>query len=386
MGSVPSESLSAWELLRPRDLRSTLIYEPGIVESGSWVDKMAKPNAGSPQYVVTDETVDVLYGESVMSALTRAGLQSTKLVVAPGERTKSLDTYTALASRIAAIGLDTTSSIVALGGGVVLNLAGLLASTLHRGIRLVHLPTTLMAQIDVGVDFKQAINGPTGKNQIGSYYAASLVVVDPHVLRTLSAREVASGLAEAIKHALAEDQTLLEQLRRYPGMQHDEPLLDLVSKRTITLKATGLAESRLDGPKEMAAQYGHAVGHAIEFLAGGALLHGEAIAIGMCVMAEVAFKLGVCERATVQLHYDLLQAFGLPTRVPDEIGTDAIARTMRSDKHFAGEQVNVGIVKAPGHLWEADGSFAFPLELGLAEAAIATNRGQVKPARAVGRP
>jgi len=297
-------------------------------------------------------------------------------VLEQGEQAKSSATYTAACAEILDRGVDGGSMIVGLGGGVVANLAGFVASTLHRGIGLIQLPTTLLAQLDATIDFKQAINGPLGKNQIGSYYPAAVVAVDPLVLRTLDKRQLASGIAEAIKHALTQSPQLLAVIEDAVHAPDDVGLMSRLVEQTIALKVAGLNESQDDEYYEMIGQYGHAVAHALEHITGHQIVHGEAVAIGMCVTAAAAMVLAIATEEVVHAHHVAVASAGLPVVVPATIDPFALWEVVRTDKHFRDGAARVALVAEVGRLWRGPDGWSFPLDRSLLVAAVKANRGR----------
>jgi 3-dehydroquinate synthase len=387
------------------EMASNVIVERGIL-SPERLEEHAKTLIPgkchrSNIFVVTDAIVDPLLGYPVVAALKKANLSVFKVVVSAenedvsgessGERSKTLHTLSGICDEIIAIGLDKHSCIVSLGGGVVNNLCGVVASLLYRGITLVHFPTTMMAQADAAIDFKQAVNHPMGKNLLGTYYPASTIVCDPAVLSTLSKRHVLNGLAECIKHGICHDQELLDSVLKCSVEEKllAPAFLDEVIRRTITLKAQTLTEYDSSDFNEMAPQYGHAVGHAVEHLSwkkalqGGIkdsesvlpLLHGEACAIGMCVSAEISFLLGCCNKDTVDEHYRIFKAVGLPCIIPSELETSNILKCLTFDKHFV-VKPTMGLVRRIGVMQESAniGSFSFSIEPDTMEEALRLNR------------
>ena len=235
---------------RSTNVETTVFYGRGGLFQNSWIAPLQQ-RKNSRHFLVMDRNIEKIYGSKVLAFLKQNGLKVKEVVIAPGERSKSLSVYKRLISSIATSGVDRDSYILALGGGVVNNIAGFFASTLYRGIGLIQIPTTLLAQLDAAIDFKQAINSPYGKNQLGTYYSASVVVVDPDLLQTLPIRQLRSGLGEAIKHALIEDQQLFSYLEDYPGDLRDKEFLDDVIVRTVQLKVLLLNKSHDEKDIEM---------------------------------------------------------------------------------------------------------------------------------------
>ena len=331
-------------------------------------------SASSPIFVVTDSIVDGLYGEAFVGGLRGAGYDVRRIVVADGEGAKTLASYAYLMERVIAEGPDARSVVISLGGGAVCNVSGFIASTLFRGVSLVHVPTTLMAQCDAAISHKQAINGARGKNLVGSYYAPRAVVVDVDVLQTLSDRQLRDGLAEALKHALAQDRAYLRALLERPLDLRDPEFQQWVVGRNVELKCQLMERDPKELGEGMVLQYGHTVGHAVEHLSGYRLTHGEAVALGMMAAVRVARLLGACGEELVDVHRRLLARYGLPCVIPEEIGGAAIVDAIRSDKRYLVEGIRMALPDRAGRLWSVDGEHAIPVPDDVLERAVGESR------------
>lgn len=287
-----------FEFSRTRVMRSRVILQEGTLSTLDWKSVLPPPSWSSTHFVITDRNVDLLYGEQLVAAIRRDDMEVKKFVVPAGETEKSLAAYENLSRKILHAGVNKHSYLIGFGGGVVSNMTGFLASTLYRGIGLVQIPTSLMAQVDASIDFKQGINSHVGKNHLGSYYPASVILIDPVLTRTLSLRHIRNGLAESVKHALTQDLGFLQFLFGYHDKIVHPTFLTKVIHRTVGLKVSLLDGSHDAEYSEMLPQYGHPIGHALEQLSGYRLLHGEAIAIGMCVLAEATHLLRLCGKTT----------------------------------------------------------------------------------------
>lgn len=364
-----------FEFQQKKLLKSQVLLEAGLLEKIEW--KTILPvRREAVHFIITDKTVNVLYGKKLQEDMLRAGFSIQKLVLNPGEKAKSFKVYEQLSQKILQ-SISKDSFIIGLGGGVVNNMAGFLASTLYRGVGLIQIPTTLMAQADAAIDFKQAINSRVGKNHIGSYYPASTILVDPFLLQTLPIRHIRNGLAESIKHGITQD---LESLNYF--LEHGDDVLNkdflyVVVTRNIQLKVQLLHEPHGSEHAEMIPQYGHAVGHALEQLSHYGLLHGEALAIGMCVMAEVALELGLCDDKTVKAHYHILESFSLPTSIPEKISLRRLLGTLRHDKHHIGIVQSI-LISHIGQVGKHGEDWVFPIELRTLKRAFIKNQKRVK--------
>ncbi len=317
--------------------------------------------ASSPIYVITDETVNGLYGEAFVGNLVKQGYDIHHIVTADGEESKSLQNYTRVVERILGEGIDERSVIVSLGGGVVCNLAGFIASTLYRGINLIHFPTTLMAQCDAAISHKQGLNGSRGKNLVGAYYAPRRIIVDIDALKTLEDWRIPDGLSEVVKHALGQDASYFEYLANYDGPIDAPDLLEYVVRKNVELKCEIMAVDPQEKREGMVLQYGHTMGHPIEFLSGYALSHGQAVGIGMNVAAHVSHLMGGCSADVVKDHQMIIQKYGLPIHVPSNLKVDEILDAARFNKRYLVEGTRMALLSGIGELWQVANEFVIPV-------------------------
>ena len=302
---------------------------------GAYCEKLGLGRNG---LVVTDSNVNRLYGVAAVRSLKKAGFNVACAVVPAGEKSKSEKRLFSLYSKALAAGLDRTSFVVALGGGVVGDLAGFLAATLFRGIRLVQVPTTLLAMVDSSVGGKTGINLPEGKNLVGAFHQPSLVLADTATLKTLPRREYLSGLGEVIKYGVISDPSLFSALeRRWKDLVRGQSaFLENVIVRCCEIKADVVRLDEREKGLRAILNFGHTIGHAIEQATGyGKYLHGEAIAIGMVLAARLSiglkgFKRGDCARLE-----NLLRQVGLPVQHP-ACEWSAVRKSMGMDKKSAG--------------------------------------------------
>lgn len=360
-----------------KHLHTEVLLQHGAVEAVDWQTQL-KDRAN--HFLVADSYVMSLHGEALKESLSCLGPNLHLITVDPGEATKSVDVYLRVTKHISEIGVERSSTLISFGGAVTANLAGFVAATLLRGIRLIHIPTTLLAQLDGTIDFKQAINLDGVKNLIGSFYAPELIVVDPKFLSTLPEQHLANGFAEALKHALCQDRELYQLLLDRAADRSDWFLEETV-QRTVSLK-TRLLEAESYDDAEMLLQYGHAVGHALESVSRNRLLHGEAIAIGMCASAEVALLLGLCGPDTVDAHYRLFNAYGLPTRIPSDCAIDDVLRLIYRDKYRVDGMQQMALIREVGVPVTVGGSLAIPIaQETLREGCVRNAEGVMGPGR-----
>jgi 3-dehydroquinate synthase len=306
---------------------------PGVInKTGSLIKQQLHPT--SKCAVVTSSIVNEIHGESIFKSMNEAGIDAGIAEVPEGEIAKSWHVAEQLIGDFIDLGLDRTSVVIAFGGGTVGDLAGFVASIFLRGIRLVHVPTTLLAQVDSSVGGKTAINHPKGKNLIGSIYQPSLIVSDQNLLSTLPRREILSGLAEVVKHGVIADATLFEYVDKNAErllMADPEALADVV-RSSIAIKGKFVVLDEKDTKGIRAAlNYGHTTGHVLEVLTSWELRHGEAVALGMIVAAGISKKLGLMEEMEIDRQRLLLEELGFCLE-PPELGAKEILDVMHMDK------------------------------------------------------
>ena len=363
---------------RSKMMHTDIVIERGALKNISNIRLIPEDVADSPHFILTDSVVDELYGERLLKDMLANGYDIKKFVLPAGESSKSIGEYSRLADEIFTNGMDEHSIIISLGGGVVNNMAGMLASTLYRGIGLIHIPTTTMAQVDAALDFKQAVNSPSGKNLIGNYYPASLILIDPDVIETLDKRHILNGISESIKHGLAEDKEFMQYFMDNAHRVEDIDFLEHITRRTVELKVPLLIGDVKDDSNEMIPQYGHAVGHAVEHLSSYDLLHGEAVSVGMCVSAEIARILSICGDETVEAHYKVLEQYDLPVTVPEYMTPEDVCNVIRYDKHFLRGNPHMALVESPGQVWKDKGECSIPVDYEIVKRAVAINQARAK--------
>ncbi len=292
------------------------------------VSEILDPGAG---VVVTDSNVGPHHATSVKRALESAGWEIPGVVEVPaGEASKSLAVYADVVRELARSGVGRDGTLFALGGGVVGDLGGFVAATYMRGIRLVQLPTSLLAMVDSSVGGKVGLDLPEGKNLVGSFFRPRLVFADLNWLETLPAREVSCGLAEVIKMGLLSGGPFFDDLAQIERARSgDLDALQRLVLDSVGFKARVVAEDEHEGGRRAILNYGHTIGHGLEAAAGYALPHGEAISVGMLAAARLSReRLGA---DLVELHEDLLRSAALPLRAP-ALDADAVLWAMARDK------------------------------------------------------
>jgi 3-dehydroquinate synthase len=293
---------------------------PYSIHIGKGVRRQAGPllrdlGASGAVALVTHSELPPLHAAGVVSSLEDAGFQVEHAFVPQGEASKSLEALASLYHRFAQMRLDRRSTVVALGGGVIGDLAGFAAATYLRGIGLVQVPTTLLAQVDASVGGKTAIDLPAGKNLVGAFYQPRLVVADVETLSTLTPAELRSGLAEVVKYGVIADAALFDYLEREAGriLAGDPDALERIVVRSCEIKADVVRQDPTEQGLRAILNYGHTLGHALEAVLGyGVIPHGEAVAMGMSAAAKLAVRLGLFDPAAAARQDQLLHRFGLP--------------------------------------------------------------------------
>lgn len=299
-------------------------------ELGPLVSK-AVPGA-SAAALVADARIEPTHGATAEASLAAAGLRVERIPVPSGESSKSFEGYRNLLDRLVAARLERTSPVVAVGGGVVGDLAGFAAATYLRGVPLVMAPTTLLAMVDSSVGGKTGIDHPLGKNLIGAFHAPALVVADVETLASLDPAEIAAGAAEVVKYGVIRDAALFESLER-AGLPRDAEATAALVARCVAVKGGVVERDEREGGLRRILNFGHTVGHAIESVTGySRFRHGEAVSIGMVVAARIAEAKGVAVEPVARRLESLLGRLGLPTRVPGDLADGAILEALSRDK------------------------------------------------------
>lgn len=278
--------------------------------------------------LIVDQNVLPLHAARVQESLQKAGYRSILIPVPAGETTKSMDSLAPILSQMAQAKLDRRSVVIALGGGVVGDLAGFVASIYLRGVPFIQIPTTLLAMVDSSVGGKTGVNLPEGKNLVGAFYQPDLVIIDLDFLKTLPAREFSAGMAEVIKYGIIADRPLFDSLSL--GMSNQ---MAQVIRRCIEIKAQIVSEDEKETTgKRALLNFGHTLGHAIENAAGyGVLLHGEAVALGMKAAAHLSHELVQMPLEEVQKIEALIRQYELPQQIQG-LSFDLVHTAMQGDK------------------------------------------------------
>ncbi len=292
--------------------------------------------------LVAGENVLPLYGGRVRRSLEAAGLRVLCFPIKAGEGAKTLETYGALLNFLSENRLTRSDALVALGGGVTGDLTGFAAATYQRGIDFVQIPTTLLAMVDSSVGGKTAVDLPGGKNQAGAFWQPAVVLCDPDTLRTLPEEEYRCGSAEVLKYGVLGNTAFFRELQRIPIRGQEERVIETC----VTMKRDLVREDEFDRGRRQLLNLGHSFGHAVEACSGFTVLHGQAVAVGMAIMARAAAEKGFCSIETCAAIVEGLKKYGLPTETDYPLA--ALAAAVGADKKRAGDRMNLVVPREIG--------------------------------------
>lgn len=312
-----------------------VIVERGILGDLGKFARRAVSGSAKIAAVVSDDRVFELYGKRACDALQEAGFRVVSFVFPHGEQSKTLAVYGEIVHFLSENHLTRSDFLVALGGGIPGDITGFAAATYQRGIPFIQIPTTLLAAVDSSVGGKTAVNLETGKNQVGCFYQPSLVLCDPEVLKTLPEEEYRCGCAEVIKYGILGNAEFFRELRERPIKNQ----LERVITTCVSMKRDIVAEDEFDRGKRQLLNLGHTIGHAIEACSGFKILHGEAVAAGMALIARAAFQKGICGAETVEAILSVLKEYGLPTGT--DFSAEELLRAVMSDKKMNGDRITL---------------------------------------------
>ncbi len=335
-----------------------IYIESSILESAGFLIKRHLPNA-KRIFIVTDSNVVKNYLISLKDKITAEGYIVTTKIVKAGEKSKNLNVVTALYNDLVEAKLTRSDAIVALGGGVIGDLTGFLASTYLRGIKFIQVPTSLLAQVDSSIGGKVAVNLPAGKNLVGSFYHPSLVIIDPTVLDTLDPRFFLDGLAEVIKYAFIKDEKLYQQLLSFKDLDNlKENIIDIIYTCCV-IKRDIVERDERDTGERMILNFGHTLGHAIESVCGYTeCTHGEGVSIGMNIVTRISEKLGLTDSGTHRRVITLLKKYNLPLEIPD-VSREDLFNAMQIDKKNVDSELNLILLRKVGqaYIYKTDVEF-----------------------------
>ena len=322
---------------------------------------MIREVASAHRYaIITDTNVGPTYAGRLRAML---GNSRTNVLTIPhGEAHKTRESWASLTDELLSAGFGRDTTIIALGGGVVGDLAGFVAATFMRGVPFIQIPTSLLAMIDASVGGKTGVDTVAGKNLVGAFHQPAAVIADISVLETLPAHHLRAGFAEAIKHGVIANKAYFDSVNRVAASLSaidvsGDAVLELVAG-SIEIKADVVRRDEREGGVRKTLNFGHTLGHAVELCSGFRLLHGEAVAIGMVYEAMLAERVGVAESDTASKVRDAIRSAGLPEKIPDEIGVDEILRATRGDKKARAGQAEYALPTRVGEMESAEGRWS----------------------------
>jgi 3-dehydroquinate synthase len=302
-------------------------------------------------FVITDDVISTLYLETLLGGLEVSSIEAITYVLDAGEMTKTLSTAESLYNFLLDNQASRSDTILALGGGVIGDVAGFVASTFKRGLRLVHVPTTMLAQVDSTLGGKTGVNLSQGKNLVGTFYQPHAVIVDVCTLNSLSYDEFSAGLAEVIKYGVAMDKELFQILidRKNEILRRDPDTITDIIERSLRNKTRVVEEDETEerGRREVL-NFGHTVGHAIETCSNHSITHGQAVAIGMVQEARLAVRRGHLDKPTLESLIMVLTMFGLPTEIPNGLDVQQLNSVIQQDKKVRNDQLNIPMLVGLG--------------------------------------
>jgi len=324
-----------------------LRFVDNLARAGSDIRRMY-PDARI--FVVTDTNIAPLYAHALVRSLSGNGIPLHVVTVPAGESSKNRRTKAYLEDRLVALQAARDSLVIALGGGMVGDLAGFVAATLHRGIPFIQIPTSLLAQVDSSIGGKVAIDHPQGKNLIGAFYQPKKVYIATSALKSLPAKEFRNGMAEVIKCAAILDRSLFTfvETNKAAILRRDQTVMRRIIERCCRLKATVVEKDERENNYRRILNFGHTIGHAIEQVSKYRIAHGEAVAMGMAAEAKLSTELKLLSVRDSGRLVNALKAFGLPTSIPSRMKTTAIFDATLQDKKLQRGQVRYTLLERIG--------------------------------------
>jgi 3-dehydroquinate synthase len=332
----------------PRVAPTEIVVGRGLADR---IPALLDEQVGAPLYaVVSDARVAELYGRDLRDALRDAGADAELLTFPAGESSKTPRRWQDLVEEFGELGLGRDGCVLAMGGGVTGDLAGFAAASYARGIPLVQVPTSLLAMIDAAIGGKTGVDLRAGKNLAGAFHDPVLVIVDPAFLKTLPERELRTGLAEAVKHGAIADADYFAALEDSAAaiLRGSESAVDRLVAGSIRIKTDVVDRDARESGERAILNFGHTVGHGIEWVTGYAVPHGQAVAMGVLAEAEIGTRIGVTEPGTADRLRGILQTLGLPVRLPRHVDPPEVIRAARADKKAREGRVRYALIERIG--------------------------------------
>ena len=326
-----------------------IVVQPGLLSAAG--EHLRKLSQSKKAVIITDDAVGPLHLRPLQDSLTQAGFQTIVATAPSGEQHKTLATVSHLFDQVLSAGVERSTPVLALGGGVIGDMAGYVAASTLRGMPFIQVPTTLLSMVDASVGGKTGVNHPVGKNLIGAFHQPIAVLIDPATLKTLPPRELRSGLAECIKHDIIRDADGFARLEKQIGkaLSLDLDYLTELVAHNVAIKAKVVETDPFEKGERAHLNFGHTFGHAIETVSRYDYAHGEAIALGMVAAARLALSLRMLDQASTDRIVALIKAAGLPTSGL-KLSTDAVCQTMLYDKKVKAGKVRFVLADRIGHV------------------------------------
>ena len=329
-----------------KDRSYSIIIEKGVINRVS--EEIRKVYKGKKIFIITDDNVNKYYGGKISEELKKNDFKVKLLSLKPGEETKNFNTLPIVYNELLDFNLTRSDLIIALGGGVIGDLAGFVASTYLRGVEFIQIPTSLLAQVDSSVGGKVAVDLERGKNLVGSFYHPKCVLIDPEVLNTLDNRFFIDGMAEVIKYGCIKDKQFFDYLKKMENNQQLINNMEVVIHKCCDIKRQVVENDEKDKGERMLLNFGHTLGHAIEqYYNYTKYSHGEGVAIGMYVISKISEEKGLTKKGTSQRIKDILVKYNLPYEL--DVNIEETLEAINLDKKKLGNDLNVIILKEIGN-------------------------------------
>lgn len=358
------------KLIKTEDKSYNIMIQDGVLNQIA--TKIKEANLGHKFAIVTDSNVEPLYAEDLAEKFNNSGLDNKVIAIPAGEQNKSREIKAWIEDQMLEDKFGRDSVVIAVGGGVVGDIAGYVAASYTRGLPYVQIPTTLVACVDSSIGGKTAVDTPHGKNLIGAFHQPWAVFIDVNTLLTLKEKEIREGLAEVIKYGVISDKDLFSFLQDNMDLifSYDKDALTHIIKRGCEIKAEVVEKDERESNLRKILNFGHTVGHAVENLSEYKISHGEAISIGMVVEGKLAVEMGLWNELDLAKLVDLIKKAGLPTDVPDYMDANKIIDAMKLDKKSRGGQIEMALPSQIGEMAKVNGEYGIKIEEPIIEKTI----------------
>lgn len=349
-------------LVKTEDKSYNIVIEDGLLKDLGV--RIKEAGLGHKFAIVTDSNVEKLYSERLSEELSKCGLTYKIISFPAGEQNKSREIKQWIEDQMLEDKFGRDSAVIALGGGVVGDIAGYVAASYTRGLPYVQIPTTLVACVDSSIGGKTAVDTPHGKNLIGAFHQPWAVFIDVSTLLTLNEKEIREGLAEVIKYGIISDKKLFSFLEENMAQifSYDKKALTHIIKRGCEIKAEVVEKDERESNLRKILNFGHTIGHAVENLSEYKISHGEAISIGMIAEGKLAVAMGIWSSGDLEKLENLIIKAGLPTEIPDYMDTANIIDAMKLDKKSRGGSIEMVLPNSIGEMTMVDGEYGIKIE------------------------